>query len=338
MENLSEDEIEVLRYLLSLNKYKVGIICISKSEICKKLKKSEEDLDRIIKKLSLNNLIDILRFPISKSNAQQLLEQIDDLDYSYISSDLPLEDYVRERKRLEEQLEPMVFKREGLKEPMSPLKFRDLLSLRSDYIREMSILLNSSEDIPNSAFNELKVKLNAEIREVQKTIEDYKKYIWSRIMEEDLELNSLKQVINRSITNQGEVEHEDDISSLNQKLDEVSKRKITHLFLCQEGGIKIKECKDWFPEEFREALEVLEARRDVGELDKKAFEEERNRIINNINKIYGNLSQFYVENVKKKLLNDLERLDKIKELLDEEIYQALINEVQRDLRGIKRHF
>jgi hypothetical protein len=274
----------VLKCLLAMDRDQAGMLSFSGSAIGKKLGLTQEEVESIFDQLVSKRYFTLLRAPRSSIPVRRVIDELNELDYQYVAGYVIPEHYVTRRNRLIEKLSDYGIEdrstREFLISPKLAVEAHQKLQGYIDRLEKMSQL----------------EAMEADARLVHRLLEEYDKGILEarklldlfriRIVNASSDLDSR---IEKTQTSLRELE-------LRYRLGEMSEEEfrerqamlsetVEELPLVRLALSSIMMHGEPLPEprsELVEQLELVEARRVIGELDERIYRELRSKLMNEI--------------------------------------------------------
>lgn len=343
IERLSPKETSILKHLLGLGKKDGEKIVFSVKSACKELKLTDVELIKILRGLSSKGFILIHRLPMSTSPVELLYNEIEEMDLQQLAGAIDEVNYQETRDKLLKELR--AFKDSGGKSPVIPIsinKAREIRNEVEDLINRLKKLQELQEKKRESksattTFEKLKGEYDEKLRRNQASLNEYLDFFWNRLSRlkfllEDSKQKKLEMDLRYEVGEYDRDQHKRIMDEFDQQNNKILRRIL--VLMAGRAEALIHE----IPEPLAEELQVLEARKEIGEINKDEYKVERSKLLDKVRATQapriekGKLLKFK-ENLARlsKLLEDLKQ----KRMLEEETFSLVMKGLTVDMKNLE---
>ncbi len=343
VERLSPKETSILKHLLTVGKKEGEKVAFSLKSACKELKLSEAELVNTLRSLSSKGFVVIHRLPLGQSTLDSIYKEMEELELQEVSGAMDEDEYEESRDELVKQLR--AFKNGSGKSPPIPMSLNEArASLKRvedliNRLRKLEELEGKKSDKPSPAATvaKLKAEYNDKLRGEQLALNQFLEFFWTRISHLKSSLEESKQS-EQEMRLRYEV-GEYDRDQYKRILDEIHRqnnntlRRITILLAARAEAL-VSEV----PEAVAEELEVLDARKELGEMSGDQYKIEKSKLLEKIRASRGTR----IEKAKlTKFRENLSRLGKLagdlkqEHVLNDETFSLVMNGLNLDIKNLE---
>jgi hypothetical protein len=283
---LSENERTVLKCLLGLNRDEAGILTFASSTVGKQLGLGQEEVESIIDRLVSKGYFTLLRAPSTSVPVRHIIDGLNELDYAFLVGYVNPDHYAARRDRLIRKLSDYAVPDEFLRElSVSPKLANEAYQRQRECLEKLDKMRGLNEIDQNaSAVRTLVDEYTKGINDARNILDLFRgraasisRDLSSRGEKTENSLHELQ--IRFKLEEMSEEEFKDKETSLKDQLEEL------HLIRCALCGIIARgESLPDPPHDLKEQLELIDARRVIGELDEKTYAQSRSKVVAEIKK------------------------------------------------------
>ncbi len=277
--HLTQKEALLLKFIIENGVDKDARIQFDLRKASEALGLEAEEICESLRQISRKGFVTIHRIPAPKEIIQRVLEELEDLEIQFVAGAIRKEDYRRKRKKVLEELAAA-----GHKPPLMSLdelqnletSTRKLLN-RLDKMERMKEDRSSSPELIAKVRNEY----NAKLSESNKLFSEFRPIFWDRLSQLARELQEVETVVQEAhlrmeLGEYDEETYEKKLGEIGSRQDKL-KRKIAILL-----GARAEAWIQAVPEELLEELDVLDARKEIGEITGEIYDKLKGEILQKI--------------------------------------------------------
>ncbi len=267
--HLTQKEAAVLKFVIEKGVDKDSRIQFDLGDASKELGLQSQEICDSLREISKKGFITIHRIPAPKETVQRILEEIEDVDIQFVVGALRKEDFRKKRKKLLSELAAA-----GHKQPVISLgELQNIETNNRELLNRLDKLEKLKEDPRSSSdlINKLRNEYNSKLSESQKLLSEFRPGFWHRVSELASELDEVERVVQEitlrmELGEYNEETYEAKLAEIGSKQDKL-RRKIALLL-----GARAEAWIPAVPEDLAEELEVLDARKEIGEIPQEVYD------------------------------------------------------------------